>query len=168
MNNMKYSLISLVLGLFIISCQSNGTEEGTKVKKDGFTKSDIIRMPVSADEPLDSTLVAKMEFEEYEYDFGTLVEGKFAEHVFKFTNTGKVPLLIADAKTVCGCTVPSYPKEPIAPGESGEVLVKFNSAGKKKEQNRPVSLIANTIPAKTVLTMKGYVHNIPGQFNNQQ
>jgi hypothetical protein len=98
-----------------------------------------------------------MTFEETVHEFGTVLEGKQVEHVFKFKNTGKVPLLISDSKTTCGCTVPNFPKDPIAPGESGEVSVKFNTAGKKKEQNKPISLIANTYPARTVIYMQGYV-----------
>ena len=101
-------------------------------------------MPVSADHPLDTTLVAKMTFEETTYEFGTVLEGKQVEHIFKFKNTGKVPLLITDAKATCGCTVPKYPEETIAPGESGEISVRFNTSGKKEDQNKPVTLIANT------------------------
>jgi len=93
-------------------------------------------MPISADEPLDTTLVAKMSFEETVHEFGTVLEGAQVEHVFKFKNTGKVPLLISDAKATCGCTASSYPKEPVAPGASSEIAVRFNTAGKKNEQSK--------------------------------
>jgi hypothetical protein len=153
---MKYILIPFLLGLVLFSCEPNVSVDNTP-KKEGLSKADIIRMPVSANPQVDTTLVAKMTFEETVHEFGTVLEGKQVEHVFKFKNTGKVPLLISDSKTTCGCTVPNFPKDPIAPGESGEVSVKFNTAGKKKEQNKPISLIANTYPARTVIYMQGYV-----------
>jgi len=158
---MKFNIFSLFVALLFASCDpsanvNNANSDDTKSK--GFTKSDIIRMPISANEPMDTTLVAKMSFEETTHEFGTVLEGTQVDHIFKFTNTGKVPLLISEAKATCGCTVPEYPKEAIAPGESSQVSVKFNTAGKKKEQVKPVTLTANTYPANTILTMKGYVH----------
>jgi len=153
---MKYSFIAILLGLVIFSCEPSANAEST-AKKEGFGGADIIRMPVSANQGVDTTLVAKMVFEETVHEFGTVLEGKQVEHVFKFTNTGKIPLVIADSKTTCGCTVPDYPKEPIAPGESSEVSVIFNTAGKSQDQNKPVTLIANTYPARTIIYMKGYV-----------
>lgn len=97
------------------------------------------------------------EFEESSYDFGSITEGDVVEHVFKFTNTGEAPLVIQSASASCGCTVPSYPREPVAPGESGEIQVKFNSANKPGVQNKTVSITANTNPTITRLTIKSNV-----------
>jgi hypothetical protein len=98
-----------------------------------------------------------VQFSETEFDFGKMKQGDQVEHVFKFTNTGNEPLIIEDAKGSCGCTVPSYPKEPIAPGATGEILVKFNSAGKSNNQQKTVTLTANTNPLNTILTIKAFV-----------
>jgi len=157
---MKYNILAFFIGLILFSCEPNSSISSSDNKK-GFKKSDLIRMPVSANQPFDTTLVAKMDFEETVHDFGNVLEGKQVSHVFKFKNTGKVPLLISDAKATCGCTVPSYPKDPIAPGKSGEISVKFNTSGKKNDQSKPVTLVANTFPQKTVLTMRGYVQPNP-------
>ena len=74
-----------------------------------------------------------MTFEKREHDFGTIVNGTPQETVFKFTNTGNAPLIITDAKSSCGCTIPEYPKNtPISPGETGELLVKFNGSGQNQ------------------------------------
>lgn len=99
----------------------------------------------------------KFAFEESSYDFGSITEGDVVEHVFKFTNTGEAPLVIQSASASCGCTVPSYPREPVAPGESGEIQVKFNSANKPGIQNKTVSITANTNPTITRLTIKSNV-----------
>jgi len=85
-----------------------------------------------------------MDFESKTYDFGTINEGDVVEHTFTFTNNGKAPLVITNARPSCGCTVPSYTKEPVAPGESGEIVVKFNSKGKPNTQNKSVTIKNNT------------------------
>lgn len=100
----------------------------------------------------------KMEFEEKTHDFGTIKEGDVVTKIFKFKNTGEAPLIISNATSSCGCTVPSYPKdEPIAPGEEGEIEVKYNSRGKKNQDNKVVRITANTWPATNNLTIKAFV-----------
>lgn len=108
-------------------------------------------------EPTDTVNVAKMSFDESIFEFGTVDEGERVEHVFKFENTGKVPLVISNAKGSCGCTVPEWPKEPIAVGDSGEIKVSFNTSGKRNQQTKTVTLTSNTYPTKTILTVKGNV-----------
>ncbi|RDI13093.1 DUF1573 domain-containing protein [Flavobacterium sp. AG291] len=70
---------------------------------------------------------AKMEFKSDTVDYGnTSKETDNGIRFFEFTNTGDAPLIIKDVKSSCGCTVPSWPKEPIAPGKSGKIEVKYN------------------------------------------
>jgi hypothetical protein len=70
---------------------------------------------------------AKMELKSDTVDYGTTSkEGDNGIRTFEFTNTGDAPLIIKDVKSSCGCTVPSWPKEPIAPGKSGKIEVKYN------------------------------------------
>jgi len=99
----------------------------------------------------------QFKFKESTYDFGTITEGDVVEHTFKFTNTGEAPLVIQSASASCGCTVPSYPRTPVAPGETGEIQVKFDSSNKPGIQNKTVSLTANTDPSITRLTIKSNV-----------
>ena len=106
---------------------------------------------------VDPAKAATLVLEEQEFDFGTLEEGEKVEHIFKFTNTSNNPLTISNARGSCGCTVPEWPKEPIAPGEKGEIKVKFDSKGKKGVQSKTVTLTANTIPGNTTLTIKSDV-----------
>lgn len=71
---------------------------------------------------------AEIKFVTEEIDYGTIKQGADGVRVFEFTNTGKAPLIISDATSSCGCTVPSYPKNtPIAPGEKGKIEVKYNT-----------------------------------------
>ena len=91
------------------------------------------------------------------HDFGTINEGEVVETEFKFTNTGEAPLIISAAQGSCGCTIPEYPKEPIAPGEEGRILVSFNSEGKPNQQSKTVTLTTNAVPSTKVLTISANV-----------
>ena len=74
---------------------------------------------------------AQIKFEKTSHDFGEFSEkNPVVECVFKYKNTGDKPLVINQAVASCGCTVPSYTKKPIAPGESGEIKVVYNGEGK--------------------------------------
>lgn len=148
----------MILGIF--SCTREAGNPGKSLEEiqlEGASNSAIVRNPVSANAPTDTVNVAKITFEETKFDFGDVDEGATVEHVFRFKNTGKVPLLISDARSTCGCTVPVWPKEPIAPGQSGEINVKFDTKGKSKMQKKPVTVIANTYPAATIVQLVGVV-----------
>lgn len=98
-----------------------------------------------------------MSFEKSEHDFGNIVQGTPQETVFKFTNTGNGPLIITDARSSCGCTVPQYPKNtPIAPGDSGELVVKFNGSG-QNQVTKTVTVTANTEKGSELLRIKAFV-----------
>lgn len=98
-----------------------------------------------------------MSFQENIHDFGKLKEGEVVTYKFKFTNTGKSDLIISNASASCGCTVPSFPKEPVAPGAEGSIDVQFNSQGKSGVFDKTVSILANTVPTETILAIKGEV-----------
>ena len=91
-----------------------------------------------------------IQFEEEEYDFGTITAGTVVEHTFKFTNTGEAPLIIQSATASCGCTVPTKPTDPIAVGETGEIGVRYDSKNKQPGIQSPIVTIrANTYPNVT-------------------
>lgn len=99
-----------------------------------------------------------MEFKEKVHDFGRITEGEVVKKIFQFKNTGDAPLIISNATSSCGCTVPKYHKnEPIAPGEEGEIEVEYNSRGKRNQDNKVVRITANTWPSTTNLTIKVFV-----------
>lgn len=82
-------------------------------------------------------------FGESSKDFGDITQGDKVEHTFKLENTGNAPLVISNVAATCGCTVPKWPKEPIAPGKTAEIKVSFNSAGKMGQQNSVVRIYSN-------------------------
>lgn len=64
------------------------------------------------------------------YDFGTIKEGPLAEHIFEFKNNGKEPLIVQNASASCGCTTPEWPKEPVLPGKTSKITVRYNTQGR--------------------------------------
>ena len=99
----------------------------------------------------------KMTFEKTEHDFGSFKESDGpVTCVFKFTNTGKGMLVIHQAIATCGCTVPIYPKEPIKPGESGEIKITYNGKGRRAgEFEKNITISANTKEQIHRLKVKG-------------
>lgn len=95
-----------------------------------------------------------MEIDTPTVDLGTITQGDTIMHVYNFKNTGNMPLVLSNVNASCGCTTPSYSKEPVAPGEKGFITVKFNSKGKEGKLNKTVTAYANTKPADNTVTFK--------------
>lgn len=101
-----------------------------------------------------------MKFQEESFDFGNIKQDSENKHIFKFTNTGDKPLIIESAHGSCGCTVPKYPKEPIQPGETGEIEVVYKPAKQKGSQRKTVTIHANTEPKEIKITISAFVEEI--------
>lgn len=100
---------------------------------------------------------AKIEFKKETHDYGTVKHGDNGDCTFEFKNTGNEPLIISNAKGSCGCTVPDWPKEPIAPGETGKIVVHYDTT-RPGQINKSVTINSNAInePVK-VIRIKGNV-----------
>ncbi|MBL4652610.1 MAG: DUF1573 domain-containing protein [Flavobacteriales bacterium] len=104
---------------------------------------------------------AGVEFEKDVHDFGTMKQYGDASTEFKFTNTGTAPLIISNAKGSCGCTVPSWPKEPIMPGETAVIKVKYDSK-RVGPINKSVTISSNATNEPTkVIRIKGMIEAAP-------
>jgi len=144
---MRIIVVIVVLSLAFSSCQENAV---SKINPSKQTKVHLDQV----DRPTD----VQMDFDATEWDFGEIIQGDVVAHAFEFTNSGTDPLIISDAKGSCGCTVPEWPKAPIASGEKATINVKFDSKGKKGKQNKRVTLITNMVPSQKVLIVKGQVN----------
>lgn len=161
------NLTALLPALFLtllLSCESapaSAPENEAMEPTELGPNAALIRNPVDGGgDAIDTVNVAKLAFDEStEFKFGSIKEGEVVNHDFSFTNTGNVPLLITKAKSTCGCTVPSYPEQPIAPGERGVISVRFDSQNKYGRQRKAVSITANTYPATSVVYVDGEVIN---------
>lgn len=146
-----------LISLFCLSCGADRPGGGSIEEVSAGPNADIIRSPISAATPADTTNLPRLQFEELVHDFGTVDEGAIVTHNFAFTNTGKTPLIIGHARSTCGCTIPEWPKEPIAPGEGGVIEVRFDTKNKYDHQEKKVTITANTYPSDNVVMVKGVV-----------
>lgn len=104
---------------------------------------------------------AKIEFEKEVHDYGTIENGANGECTFEFKNTGNAPLIISNAKGSCGCTVPQWPKEPIAPGATAQIKVKYDTK-RAGAINKSVTITSNAVNEPTkVIRIKGNVKAKP-------
>jgi hypothetical protein len=95
-------------------------------------------------------------FEKEVHDFGTIEYGGNGTYDFKFSNTGKSPLIISNARGSCGCTVPKWPKEPIGKGQSGSINVQYDTK-RPGPFTKTVTINSNAKSATKVITIKGTV-----------
>jgi hypothetical protein len=139
----RLSIALLALALLSACGQTNNNAANTAVTTTG--------------EALNADNAAAVKFEQDAFDFGKINSGDKVTHEFKFTNTGKAPLVITDGYATCGCTKPEWPTSPVKPGETGVVKVTFDSKGKDGLQDKMVTIVGNTIPNKTVVHLIGEV-----------
>jgi len=100
--------------------------------------------------------VAKIEFETDVIDYGTIEKGADGLRTFVFTNTGNAPLIISKVSSTCGCTVPKKPKDPIMPGETGEIQVKYDTK-RVMPIRKTITVLSNADTPTVALKIKGNV-----------
>lgn len=142
---LKIALLMAVVG-WMCSCQNND-----KPKLSG----DLVTNPKSAEKT--SGVKPKIEFEKTEFDFGKILQGEVVSYTFHFTNTGNAPLIITSVEKSCGCTTSDFPREPIDPGQGGEIKVTYDSKGHFGFQSKTVIVNANTVPSQTAVRVKAEV-----------
>jgi len=146
---MKKNLLLAFAALAFASCQPS-TKTAETTAADTTT--------TAAANPAVHTSTAAISFANDTYDFGTIKQGEVVTYNFKFTNTGKEPLIIKDALATCGCTVPEIPKEPILPGAEGVLKVVFNSAGKPVGPLRKqVTVTSNAVNSPVAINLMGTI-----------
>ena len=161
---MKKISFLLAFSLLAASCnRDKNAEVGTQGMNAAAADADAKANPtidnpnVASDTEAPNPDAPVLTFAESQFDFGDIKPDSKVQHTFKFTNTGKTPLLIADATASCGCTTPSWTKEAVAPGATGEMEVQFDSRGKQGLISKQVTVRANTQPSTTTIYIKGNV-----------
>jgi len=170
MKTIKLNFLLAILILAAASCDnvlesrvSELERRVAKLENGGATATTLNATPTASNtealaEEMPDGPLPEFNFASEVYDFGTIPEGEIVEHTFTFTNTGEAPLIIQSATASCGCTVPSYSKEPVPVGGTGEIAVRFNSKDKKGNQAPTVTVTANTYPKVLKLRLKGSVN----------
>lgn len=124
-----------VIVLYLFSC---GGKEGRRDRELLSSRDSLSGIPV-------------IEFVVDSHDFGKISEGEKISFTFHYTNSGKGGLIINSASASCGCTVPSYSKEPLLPGEKGKIEVVFNSNGRLGVQHKTIAIRTNGSPDMKIL-----------------
>ena len=132
----------------VASCDHSGTDAAGRIQHSNLEAAEKLAEQ--------ATQFPQIKFEETTHDFGEIKQNVEVQTLFQFKNTGKVPLVITNASSSCGCTVPEYPKEAIAPGESGAIKVVYNGSG-KDAITKTVTLTTNTEQGSEMLTIKAFV-----------
>ncbi|MBC9931921.1 DUF1573 domain-containing protein [Chitinophaga qingshengii] len=132
---MKTLLCLLTCGAFLMAACNNNKPAQDNAASAGQS--------AASGTTAESGKASDLNFEEKVHNFGDIAQGEKVEYSFKFTNTGSSPLVIEDAISSCGCTVPEWPKQPIKPGESGFMKVIFDSHGKSGYTEKEISIKTN-------------------------
>jgi hypothetical protein len=142
-------LTVLTMSVFVIALvELSGVSKTALVNKfhiDQHNSSSVSPMAEVSQKEAQAKSMPKtvLSFTETKHSFGTITEGEKVKHSYHFKNTGTNPLLIYNAIASCGCTVPSFPKEPIAPGGEGDIEVEFNSHNRVGHQEKNVMIYSN-------------------------
>lgn len=151
MKTLKLTLLALAT-VFVVSCDKQTETTTTAGNTDVATAENLNTdaTPALADAsvtPAATTNAADapvFTMTSDTYDFGDVQANSTTERVVEFTNTGNSPLVITAAKASCGCTVPEFSKEPIAPGGTGTLKVSFKAPATNGKQTKTVTLTTNT------------------------
>jgi hypothetical protein len=140
-------LSAVIICLTLLSCKDSATAKIDAANLESAKERDEI---ISLGSPI-------LEFDTMEYDFGTIVEGEIVDGVFNVTNKGKVDLVITAVQPSCGCTTPDWTKDPIKPGEKGEIKFSFNSNGRVGKQHKSITITSNAEKVKETIRLTGTV-----------
>jgi len=125
----------------------------------GVTMAQQKEVLKTATTPATSLTASNMAFATESHDFGTVPEGPAAQYDFKFKNTGHEPIVLQKVQPSCGCTTPSYSKDPILPGKDGIIKVSYNTQGRPNAFTKTITVVSNA--GTKVLTIKGVVEKAP-------
>jgi len=151
MKNLRVLAITAICAIAFVSCK----------KENAADKISAENIEAAATRDANADKFPVITWDKTEHDFGTINQGDVVETKFSFKNTGDKPLVIVNIKGSCGCTVPNdWPRNAILPGESGSFSVKFNSRGKRGQNNKSVTVTCNTEKGREVVKIKALV-NVP-------
>lgn len=128
-NTLLKRMVSIICSLLIYSCSSNDDSHGIN---------------------------AFIRFNDTNYDFGKIRYKNETKHIFVFTNPGKIPLVISNVETSCGCTAADWTKEPVKPGKSGQIMIKYD-ADFPGTFSKTITVHYNGKDSPAILKIKGQV-----------
>lgn len=156
---MKKVLLSLSVVLLATGAYAQDDHKGHNHDAPKVVTTPAAAAPVKPAAKATSLKPENMAFNSDSHDFGTIAEGPAGNYEFQFKNTGKEPIMIESVNASCGCTTPSYSKEPIAPGKTGTIKASYNTVGRPGPFTKSITVTSNA--GTKVLTIKGSVEKAP-------
>lgn len=155
---MRKALLSLGI-LFATAGAAMAQDKALHSSHDGHNHGTDVAQPAAAAKPATTLTSTNLAFKSEIHDFGTVAEGPNVDHEFSFTNTGKEPIIINQVQASCGCTTPSWSKEPVLPGQKGTVKASYGTQGRPGSFSKTITVTSNA--GVKVLTIKGNVEKAP-------
>lgn len=146
-----FTMIALLFASFSLQAQNSSVKPQKEATKE---------QSAPKKEKKSKAKVAEITFESLEHDYGNIYKGDNGECEFVFKNTGKAPLQITNARASCGCTVPSWPRDPIAPGKKSVIKVKYDT-NRLGTINKSITVTSNAVNNSVVLHIKGHISEKP-------
>ncbi len=146
-------VIPLVCVMSLVSCTKDQKADQLVVEDEATVlNTPIDNSTMETAEAATTNPTTNIALSESQFDFGKMKKGEQKEHVYEVTNTGENPLIISQVKPACGCTVPDYTREPILPGQKGQITLKFDSSNFDGLVNKQAEVYANVEKAPIVLS----------------
>ncbi len=130
----------------------------------GANAQDATKPQEATTPPVDNPNAPEIKFNKEVHDYGSILKGADGNCTFTFTNTGKEPLILSNVRSSCGCTVPTWTKDPILPGKTGKIDVHYdtNRLGQIAKQ---ITVTSNAKNATVVLNIKGNISEAPKELS---
>lgn len=169
MNKTILTILVFCFAVFSVSAQKENTKTTTDSQKSAVEQTKIQKEKTNnvkaaqadqANLPAENPNAPVIEFDKMIHDYGTLAYNSDGNCEFKFTNTGKEPLILHTVKASWGCTIPAWPKDPVLPGKSEVIVVRYNTK-KVGTINKSITVTSNATEATIRLKIKGRVEAAP-------
>lgn len=151
-------ILPIVVALSLVSCKKDQSADQLVSTSDSTAIAPMAGDSMAANSSMETAPVAQsgpvtsVALSESNFDFGKIKKGDHKEHTYEITNTGTNPLIIAQVKPGCGCTVPDYTKDPILPGQKGKITLKFDSSNFDGMVTKQAEIFANVEKSPMLLT----------------
>ncbi len=156
---MKKTILSVALLLMCTSITFGQHKKNKESEQQTISTTSAVPSDLALPKPATNLKADDMAFTDATHDFGTVMEGPDATCEFTFKNNGSEPITIEKAQPSCGCTVPQFSKDPVAPGATGVINVAYHTKGKPTPFTKTITVVSNA--GTKVLTIKGTVEKAP-------
>lgn len=153
----KTFLIGAMAAIALSSCKKNEQAGPLAVEETPTVPAPAVRSQEEMIKNAQNKPLTNVAISENHFDFGKIKKGDKVQHVYEITNTGSNPLVISEVVPGCGCTAPSFTKEPILPGKTGQITLSFDSSSFDGVVGKEASVYANVEKSPIVLTFSANI-----------